>query len=101
MVINVKNENGKITIAPEGWLDIVSAPELGDAIGTITEMQELVLDLDMVEYMASAGLRQIVAAHRRAKELGAAFSVINARPEIVSIFKMTGIINKMNITAKE
>lgn len=92
-------ENGRqITLAPEGWLDTASAPELGAALEEIREASEIVLDLKKVEYIASAGLRQVVAAHKQAKAMGAAFAVVNAGSKVMSIFKLTGLDKKMNIT---
>ena len=78
----------------------MASPELGKEIDSISEVKELVLDFDKVEYMASAGLRQVVYAHRKAKELGASFSVVNVASGVMSIFKMTGIDKKLNIIAK-
>ena len=100
MNITTTNENGKVTLALDGWLDTLSAPELGRAVEAVTSASELVLDLDAVDYMSSSGLRQIVASHRKAKELEAAFSVVNVGTEVMSIFRLTGIDKKLNITAK-
>lgn len=97
MTITKTNENGKITLRPEGWLDTASSPELGAAVDAIEAADELVLDFAQVEYMASAGLRQVVAAHKKAKALNAAFSVIHVGAEVMSIFRLTGIDKKMEI----
>ena len=101
MTITRTDENGKITLKPEGWLDTAGAPQLGQAVEAIDAATEIVLDLDAVEYMASAGLRQIVAANRKAKELQAEFSVIHAGTEVMSIFRMSGIDKKIKVFAGE
>lgn len=101
MTIHQTNENGKITLAPEGWLDTASSPELGDLVESLTEATELVLDFDQVEYMASAGLRVVVAASKKAQSMNAGFSVINVTQGVFSIFRMTGIDKKLNIIEKE
>lgn len=100
MNITRKNENGIVTFSPEGWLDTVSSPELGEMVDAVTEAQTLVLDFDRVDYMSSAGLRQVIASHKKAKSLGAAFMVINVCPSVMSIFKMTSIDKKLDIRAK-
>ena len=100
MTITKTNENGKIVIKLDGWLDTASAPELGAEIETIDCATELILDFENVEYMASAGLRQVVACSKKAKSLGAAFSVINVCTETMSIFQLTGIDKKLDIRAK-
>ncbi len=101
MKITETNENGKIVIKPEGWLDTASSPELGEAIDKIGEADEFILDVGEVEYMASAGLRQVVAAHKRASEIGASLAVVNVGSEVMSIFRITGIDKKLAVKPKE
>ncbi|MCQ2354884.1 MAG: STAS domain-containing protein [Clostridia bacterium] len=96
-----KTENkGIVTLKLEGWLDTLSATELGETVAAIETAASIVLDFDAVEYMSSAGLRQVIFAHKTAKELGAAFSVINVNQEVMSIFRMTNIDKKIKISAK-
>lgn len=100
MKISKSIENGVVTFGPEGWLDTVSSPELGEMIEAVTEAVSIVLDFELVEYMSSAGLRQVLSAHKKAKSLGASFSVINVCPTVMSIFKMTNIDRKLDIKVK-
>ena len=100
MNITESNVNGIVTLQIEGWLDTSSSAELGEKVEAVTEANALVLDFEGVEYMSSAGLRQVVAAHKKAKSLDADFSVINICPAVMSIFKMTNIDKKLNIKAK-
>ncbi len=98
MKISKSIENGVVTFAPEGWLDVNSSPELGEMVDAVTEASSIVLDFAHVEYMSSAGLRQVVAAHKKARSLDAGFSVINVCPVVMNIFKMTNIDKKLQIT---
>lgn len=100
MTITKETQDGHVVLRLDGRLDTLSAPELGKEIDAIGSAKEIVLDFDKVEYMASSGLRQVVAAHRRAKELGAALSVIHVGTETYSIFKMTGLDKKLTVIAK-
>ena len=100
MNITRTNENGIVTFSPEGWLDTVSSPELGEMVDAVTEAQTLVLDFDRVDYMSSAGLRQVIASHKKARMLGASFMVTNVCPSVMSIFKMTSIDKKLDIRTK-
>lgn len=90
-----KNVNGNnAVIALEGWLDTKTAPELGAAIDELpAEVDELVLDLAKLEYISSAGLRQIVAIHKKMKT----FTIKNVSNEIMDVFKMTGFNKRLNI----
>lgn len=100
MVISESIENDIVTFKLDGWLDTASSPELGEKIEALTEASGLVLDFEHVEYMSSSGLRQVLAAHKKAKQLGATFAVVNVCPTVMSIFKMTNIDKKLDIRAK-
>ncbi|MDO4219364.1 MAG: STAS domain-containing protein [Synergistaceae bacterium] len=101
MTITTENKDGELTLKIEGWLDYKGSQELGTIIDNITAATKLVLDFSDVEYMSSAGIRQVVAANRTAKTLEATFSVINVNPDVMSIFEMTHLNEKMPIIAKE
>ena len=93
-------ENGIVTFSLDGWLDTISSPELGEKVEAVEDATSIVLDFDLVEYMSSAGLRQVLATHKKAKQLGASLSVVNVCPAVMSIFKMTNIDKKLEIKAK-
>ena len=101
MTITTSKDNGKVTLMLEGWLDTISSPELGAAVSAIEAASAIVLDLDKVEYIASSGLRQVVACTKKARELDAAFSVINVGTEVMSIFQLTGLDKKIDILQKQ
>ena len=80
----ILNENSAVLV-PEGWLD---AAELG------SDITELTIDMSKLEYISSAGLRLVVAAHKKMK---GALTVTNASAEIMDVFKMTGFDKKLNL----
>ncbi len=100
MTITKTENGGEIILALNGWLDTLSSTVLDEELNKIEKAGSLILDFENVEYIASSGLRRVVAANIKAKELGASFSVINTCDEVMSIFKMTGLDKKFNITAK-
>ena len=101
MTITTQKQDDQITLQLDGWLDTLSSPELGAAVDGITAVSAIILDFDKVEYIASSGVRQVVACHRRAKELGATFSVVNVGTEVMSILQLTGLDKKIAISGKE
>lgn len=101
MNIQKTEQNGKVILQLEGWLDTLSSPELAAEVDTIENAAEVILDFDKVEYIASSGIRQVVACYKRCKEIGAEFSVINTSEETMSIFELTGIDKKLNISKKD
>ncbi len=59
-------EGSKAVLRPGGRLDTVTAPELDTAIAeVIPAAEELVLDLEDLEYISSAGLRVLLTAHKK------------------------------------
>lgn len=101
MDIKKTQEQGKITLVLDGWLDTAAAPKLASEVESITTATQIVLDFDKVEYLSSSGLRQIVAAHKKAKEINAEFAIINAHSEIMSIFQLTALDKKILIKPAE
>lgn len=100
MTITTQKQDDQITLQLDGWLDTLSSPELGAAVDSITAASAIILDFGKVEYIASSGVRQVVACHRKAKELGAAFSVVNVGTEVMSILQLTGLDKKIAISGK-
>ena len=91
-----KTVNGDcMTLALQGWLDTQAAPELEEVINSLpAEITSLVFDCKELEYVASSGIRQIVAAH---KKVNGSFTLKNVSPEIMDILNMTGVANKVKI----
>ena len=49
-----------------GWLDTKTAPELETALNALEPgVNTLVLDMAQLEYISSAGLRQVVVAYKK------------------------------------
>ena len=95
MAIAKTVDGTRVTLAIDGWLDTQSAPELAAVLdGLDKEVDELVLDLAALEYVSSAGIRQIVAAH---KKMGGKLIVRNVVPEVLEVFRLTGVDNRLNI----
>ncbi len=95
MEITKSLENGKATLAIDGWLDTQTAPELGAALDELGgDVESLTLDLTKLEYVSSAGVRQIVAAY---KKMGGNLVVANVSPEVKEVLRLTGVGNRLNI----
>lgn len=100
MTITRIDENNTVTLKLEGWLDTLTSSELGKEIEAIGQTDAIVLDFDQLEYISSAGLRQVIACNKKAQSMGASFSVINAGNEVMSIFRLTGVDKKLKVSAK-
>ena len=94
MEITKTIENTSAEFALQGWLDTQTAPEFGAAIDELPEkVKSLTVDCKGLEYISSAGVRQIVAAHKKMDSL----TLTNVSAEILEVFKLTGIDKRLSI----
>ena len=95
--INKTIENGKAAFCLEGRLDTVTSPsleaELKDALGGVSE---LTMDFEKLEYISSAGLRVLLAAHKEMNRRGV-MKVTHVNETIMEIFEVTGFSDILTI----
>ena len=90
-------EGSKLTIALEGRLDTVTAPQLEAELRTaVSGVSELIFDLATLDYVSSAGLRVLLSAQKVMNRQGS-MVVRNVKPEIMEIFDVTGFVDILNI----
>lgn len=87
MQINKHREGNKLTLAPIGRIDTVTALELEASI-VLDGIEELVFDLAQVDYISSAGLRVLLSAQK--KMAGKSMKIANSKPAVKEIFDVTG-----------
>ncbi|MCR5399524.1 MAG: STAS domain-containing protein [Lachnospiraceae bacterium] len=94
----IKTQDGKkLTVGIEGRLDTTTAPQLeGDLRTAVDGIEELVFDLDKLEYISSAGLRVLLSALKVMNRQGS-MTIKNVKPEIMEIFEVTGFVDILNI----
>lgn len=100
MTITKTVENNTVILSVEGWLDTKASPKLGKEIDALSDMEALVLDFEKLEYIASSGLREILAAYKKMQGMNGTFSVINVGNEVMEIFKLAGFDKKLDIRGK-
>ena len=95
--INKKTENGALTVALEGRLDTTSAPQLeGELKGALDGVTSLVLDLEGLEYISSAGLRVLLSAQKLMNKQGE-MTITHVNDVIIEIFDVTGFTDILTI----
>ena len=97
--MNIKTEkNGNaLTLALEGRLDTTTAPQLDETIkGALDGVADLVLDLEKLEYLSSAGLRVLLSAQKTMSKQGS-MVVRNVNETIMEIFEVTGFSEILTI----
>ncbi len=95
-IVKTQDES-KLTIALEGRLDTVTAPQLeGELRTAVNGVTELVFDLSALDYVSSAGLRVLLSAQKVMNKQGKMI-IRNVKPEIMEIFDVTGFTDILNI----
>lgn len=99
MTINQNKTTDALVLELEGRLDTITAPELEEVVEKIPEdVNKLVVDMAKLEYISSAGLRVILAAHKlMCEERTGTMTVKNVSDGIMEIFDMTGFTDILNI----
>ena len=93
-----KNKNGsEMTLALEGRLDTVTAPDLeAEVKNNLDGVDKLVFDFDKLEYISSAGLRVLLSAQKIMNKQGS-MVVRNVSEEVQEIFEVTGFSDILTI----
>ena len=88
MKIDIKKENGILSVALEGRLDTVTAPELEGAIVANSDgVSSLTIDCSDLAYVSSAGLRVLLSAHKKMK---GKMKLVNVCEVVMEVLEMTG-----------
>ncbi len=86
-----KQQNGKaLTLALEGRLDTVTAPELEKELRASTAaIDTLTLDFAKLDYISSAGLRVLLSAHKEMSAKGG-LKIQHVNEIVQEVFEVTG-----------
>ena len=96
-ITEVKGES-KLQLVVEGQVDTITAPELQQRILTsFQKTKEVVVDLQKVNYMSSAGLRAMLLGQKTAQSKGGRLVLINVQQTVMQVFEMSGFSKILNI----
>ena len=95
MTIEVTVSGSAAELRLIGWLDTRTSPELGAALEALMpDVSALMLDMAQLEYISSAGLRQILAAFNA---MNGAVTLRHVSGEILNVLRMTGLDKRLRI----
>lgn len=92
MEISQKEENGIVFLAFKGRLDGTSAPDAEQTVKNIldAEKNRLLFDLELLEYLSSAGLRVILGAAKEMKRRDGKFVLCSLNAYVKEVFEVSG-----------
>ena len=101
MNIEIKRKEKELVVELVGRLDTTTAPILDKTIAdNLADVNKLVLDFAGVEYISSAGLRVVLNAQKKMKQVGE-MSLINVCEEVMEVFEITGFVDILTIYYKK
>ncbi len=97
MTINKTVNGTELTLALEGRLDTVTAPELEKELKeSLDGAERLILDFSKLDYISSAGLRVLLSAHKMMVGKGG-MKVTNVNEIVAEVFEVTGFADILDI----
>ena len=92
-----KNETA-LTVALEGRLDTMTAPELEAELNkTMGDADTLTLDFAKLDYISSAGLRVLLSAQKKMTAKGGTLEVTGVNETVSEIFEVIGFSDILTI----
>lgn len=99
--IDVRSEPDRVVLELHGELDLLGAPALEEAIEDVETSSPaiLVLDLQDLQFLDSAGLRVILAAHERSQQQVWEFAITRGSEQVQRLFTIAGVGDHLRIIA--
>ncbi|MBQ8946038.1 MAG: STAS domain-containing protein [Lachnospiraceae bacterium] len=99
MTVNEIRTEQSIQLDVEGKVDTVTAPELQNAIlKAFQKSSNVILNINEVSYMSSAGLRALLLGQKTAQSKGGSFKVVNVQDTVMQVLNMSGFAKILNIS---
>lgn len=92
MEIKTKKNGNEFTVAPEGEINIVTAPQFEEVLNSgIDGISLLTIDFTSCDYVSSAGLRVLLATFKTLKKNKAKMRLINVGENFTEVLENTGL----------
>lgn len=98
MKITGQREEEKLILRIEGRLDTATSPQLEQELGEgLDGVRELVLDFTPLGYISSAGLRVLLAAHKKMEKQEGQLVIRGANESVREVFNVTGFMDILHV----
>ncbi len=97
--MDVRQGKGRVVLGLHGELDLLGAPMLEEEIAKAEAGAPgiVVLDLRDLQFVDSAGLRVILAAHERSRRGGREFALTQGSEQVQRLFTIAGVSEHLRI----
>ena len=98
--VTVRSERGAVIAEVTGEIDISTVAGLRERLfGLADSGQPLIVDLNRVTFIDSAGLGVLVGTSRRADEHGGSLHAVCTQPQTRKLLWLTGVDRRIPLTA--
>ncbi len=99
MNINVSENNGITIINLEGLLDSASASQFNSLVHKLISegKVKVLVDMEQLEYISSAGLREILGLSKAIKVSKGKLALCNLKPNVSEVFNISGFDTILDI----
>lgn len=98
MKIESEKKEGSLVLKLSGRLEATTAPELQRKVDNELEgIEKLMIDMEQLEYVSSAGLRVLLVASRKMKAKHGDLTICHVREGIMEVFEITGFNEILDI----
>ncbi len=100
--MDIQHLEGDIwVVTPGGRVDSATARVMEESILQLIGegRHRLIVDFSDVPYMASAGLRALILAQRKAQAAGGGIRLVNASPTVRELFEIAGLTEMFTLYA--
>jgi anti-anti-sigma factor len=93
--------SGTRVVGVSGEVDIATADVFGDLLLAALDLDHphVVVDAEHLEFCDAQGLRALTAAADLAEALGGRVTIVNARPLVVRLLRITGLCRRFAVRA--
>jgi anti-anti-sigma factor len=101
MTIQVTRHDNAVVVAAGGRLDAVTAAQFGKQLQEVIDggSTRVVVDFQELQYISSAGIRELIAPAKLLQSKGGQFSVANLTANVASVFTMCCLDRVLQIHA--
>lgn len=98
MTISETRTEGVIQLDIEGRVDTNTSPQMQQSIlQAFQKSQTLILNMEKVEYISSAGLRALLIGQKTANSKGGSMKLVHVCDAVMKVFQMTGFAGMLTI----
>ncbi|MBO9308433.1 MAG: STAS domain-containing protein [Chloroflexi bacterium] len=99
MQVSVSEMRRVMLIEVSGRVDSLSATKLGEALNEQIDSgrNRLVIDLSNVEYISSAGLRELVSAAKKVRSSGGDLRIAGPSHRVRDVLQLAGLLELLQV----